>query len=179
MTCHVIGLGYSAKNWDGSGYSLGVNDAAKWGFPLNELILVNKPSKFAPERLREIKGGKYWKVYSHKPGDWKTHFEFPEETLEQLPLSPFVGRVRKGIIYKSGGTSPFIAMSKAFVNGATEIILWGVDFKNHRVFKPGSSALKKELFQYKKLIEGLAQHGVSVYLGASGSALEDFVEIKK
>lgn len=176
MTINCIGCGSSAKHWDGSGYSIGVNDVYKLGHPVTELIIVNHPRKFK-ERLNTIlDGGKanaYGQVFSHKPGDWK------ELNAVQLPLSPFSNRVRKGVVYKSGGTSPFIAISKAFYNGATEIVIWGVDFQNHPVFKPGSNALKNELFQYKKLIEGIGNHGVQVYLGAAGSALEAFVEIKK
>lgn len=175
MTINCIGCGSSAKHWDGSGYSVGVNDASKWGFPLSELILVNRPSKFAPERLDTIMKGTYWTIYSHKPGDWIPNFK----NVEHLPLSPFSGRVKRGIVYKSA-TSPFIAISKAFAMGATEIVIWGVDFTNHGTFKPGSSSLKNELNNYRKLIEGIeGQHGVKVWLGAEGSALEQFVEVKR
>jgi len=63
--------------------------------------------------------------------------------------------------------------------GASEIVLWGVDFISHSVFRPGSQYLKTELFAYKKLIEGIESYGVKVYLGAEGSSLQEFVEIKK
>jgi len=176
MTIHVIGCGDSAKNWDGSGYSIGVNDAYKFGHALDELILVNHPSKFN-ERLNTIlAGGKanaYGKVFSHKPGDWK------ELGAVELPLSPFSNRVRIGSIYKTGGTSTFIAISKAFNFGASDIIVWGVDFISHSVFRPGSQYLKTELFNYRKLIEGIEAKGCKVWLGAEGSVLQEFVEVKK
>ena len=175
MTIHCIGCGDSAKHWDGSGYSIGVNDAFKWGFPVNELILVNRPDKFSPDRLYTIQKGIYESVFSHKPADWNPYLL----NVKQLPLSPFVGRVKRGIIYKSA-TSPFIAISKAFTMGASEIIIWGVDFKTHKVFTDQNKAGQNEIFQYKKLIEAIqSQYGVSVFLGAGGSALEQFVDVKK
>lgn len=183
MTIHVIGCGESGKHWDGSGYSIGVNDAFKWGFPVNELILVNRPDKFSPDRLKTIldcyrTGNILNDVYSHKPADWNGKHFLPNYCL-QLPLSPFVGRVKRGIIYKSA-TSPFIAISKAFTMGASEIIIWGVDFKTHKGFTDQNKAGQNEIFQYKKLIEAIqGQYGVSFFLGAGGSALEQFVDVKK
>lgn len=172
MTIHVIGAGSTAQSWDGNGYSIGCNDCERWGDRVEELILVNRPEKFTPERLEVICKSKA-QVFSHKPADWILYFP----NVKELPLSHFMGRVKTGQIYKSS-TSPFIAISKAFEMGATEIVIWGVDFVNHGIFKPESSALKNELFNYERLIKGIEAHGIKVYLGASGSALEQFVSVK-
>lgn len=177
MTYSVIGAGETAKLWDGGGYSIGCNDSEKHGHPVTELLLVNHPRKFSEDRFNTIISSKA-NIFSHKPGDWQPYFQ---QKVNHLPLSPFSGRVKrsKDIIYKSA-SSPFIAISKAFAMGATEIILYGIDFQTHSTFKPGSSTLKNELFNYRKLIEGIeGQHGVKVWLGAEGSRLEEFVEVKK
>lgn len=172
---HVIGCGDSGINYDGHlGYSIGVNDCEKFGIYVDELILVNPPKRFSEERLKTILDSEPGHIFSHQPGDWQAHFKQP---VHELPLSPFVGRVKPGIIYKSK-TSPFIAISRAFSLGAEEIIIYGVDMITHPVFSVSAEAGRREFDQYKRLIDGIREYGVKVYLGSPESALKEFVDVK-
>lgn len=167
MTCNIIACGDSAKHWDGSGFSIGVNDANKWGHKLNHLIVVNHPSKFSiePGRLKHIIESKPDLFIAHTQA-WSQWFP----NMQKIKCTRLIGRLRKGIYYHSG-TSPFVAISHAFNIGANEIILWGVDMINHKVYHAKSREQASEVHSYKRLIDSLGRHGVKVYLGAEGSAL--------
>lgn len=167
MTCNIIGLGDSAKHWNGSGFSVGCNDAFKWGHKLNHLIVINHPSKFSkePERFKTIVESKPELFLSHTQA-WRQWF--PD--MQHIRPSKLYGRLRKGTYY-SAQTSPFVAMSHAFNLGAIDIILWGVDMVNHKVFHETSKKQKEEIDNYNRFIKSLSKNGVNVWIGAEGSAL--------
>lgn len=68
-------------------------------------------------------------------------------------------------------------MSLAYNMGATEIVLWGVDFKTHHRYREGQQYFLGEMRQYQTFIQALEKVGVKVYLGAEGSALGKIVPI--
>jgi hypothetical protein len=177
MTAHIVASGETAKHWDGQGFSIGVNDAWKWGHKLNWLVCINHPSKFSnePERMKIIKNSTPERFFSHTES-WRHNFP----NMQKIRLTRPYGRLRRGVYYHSS-TSPFAAMSVAFNNldNLKELVLWGVDFQNHKVFHPKSRSHRPEIDAYKRLCEGLNKHGIEIYLGAPGSALESFLKVKE
>lgn len=173
MTYNIVGLGDSARNWDGTGLSIGVNDAWRWGHPTTCLLVVNAPSKFSPERLRTIIESKPKYFYSHK-SYWADWFN----TWKRLNLVAWYGTLNKNQYY-TADSSPFVAMTLAYNLGATKIILWGVDLINHHLFNSNNPQNAKEIERYRQLTAALREKGVEVYLGAKGSALESFLTVYK
>lgn len=172
MICSIIGLGNSAKDWHKTpcDLSIGVNDCLKWGKDPDQLVLINFERKFTTERLKLIKPTKA-KVWTHT-STWKKHF--PQ--AEVIRLTPFVFGIHKGLIYCSK-TSPFVAMSLAWKQGAKDIILWGVEFLTHGSYRKGTKHGEYEIKQYLKFVEQLKKHGVRVWLGASGAAFDGLVPV--
>lgn len=167
----IVGCGDSAKNWTPRGHSIGVNDAWKWGQPTDSLLICNRPTQFSPERLDVILSSKPKTFYSHK-SNWA--YNFPD--WKKIPMIPWYGSINPGSVYYSN-TSPFIAMSLAYTLGAKDIILWGVDFKNHSLFNDDNPIpTKKEVGIYMELVERLGEKGVSVWLGAKGTAFDDLIQ---
>jgi hypothetical protein len=173
MTYNIIACGDTAKHWNGSGNSIGVNDSFKWGHHIDRLIVCNRLAMFPRERLDIINASQPNKFYSHK-ADW--HERFP--LWNKLDLVPWYGTYHKGKIYKSD-TSPFIAICLAAKLGATEIVLWGVDFVNHSKFKHGEPGTKREVETYLELIRELDSIGIKVYLGSYGTAFDNYLPIYK
>lgn len=169
MIVSIIACGDSAKEWYKTpcDLSVGCNDSAKWGHKLNHLLVVNHPSKFSnePGRFKHIIESKPDKFFAHSRA-WSQWFP----NMEFIRPIRLVGRLRKGVYYHSQ-TSPFVAMSHAFNIGATEIVLWGVDMRTHKVYHDRSKAQTIEVDRYKRFIAALEKHGVKVYLGAEGSVL--------
>lgn len=172
MIASVIGLGHTAKDWYKTpcDLSIGVNDSARFGKDPDQLVLINFERKFTPERLKLIKSTKA-KVWTHT-STWKKHF--PQ--AEVIRLTPFVFGIHKGLIYCSK-TSPFVAISLAWRQGAKDIILWGVEFLNHKSYRKGTKHGDFEVKQYLKFIEQLKKHGVRVWLGTNGSAFDNLIPV--
>lgn len=166
MTIAIVASGESAKDWWKTPHdlSIGVNDCLKHGHDVDQLVIVNFPRKFTPDRMKSILKSKA-KVWTHTSA-WRAHFP----KAEIIRLSPFAGYVRKGHIYCSK-TSPIVAISLAVIAGAKDIILWGCDYKSHANYRQGTKAGNHEISVYQKLFEGLNKIGVNVWLGAQGSAL--------
>jgi len=170
MTWNIIACGSSARHWNGVGNNIGVNDSAKWGHKLQNLLLANLPGKFEPERLQTIINSRPDNFYSNTEA-WKKYFP---------NMIHYKTESWNGILIKKRGlttmnSSPCIAMHLAWQLGATKLVLWGVDFWDHETIKDG--ILKTELRQYRAFIHALKDNGVETYLGANGSALEEFVNV--
>lgn len=172
MTVSIVACGESAKEWFNTpcDLSIGVNDCLKWGREVDWLVVVNAPQKFRGQRWDTIINSKPKRFICHN-GAWKRQFP----NAELAVLHPFRGSVKKGKIYFSK-TSPFVAMNLAYEAGATDIILWGVDFLNHPKVK--DKMLKDELVAYSRLIEALKNKGVNVWLGSDQSVLKDLKIVK-
>src|SRR5688572_4154328 len=101
--CSVIGCGQTSTKWDGSGYSIGVNDCWKTGLITDRIVVVNGMRKY-PDRLKIIlnstpKDG----LYSHIVG-FCHHPNFKHIGSMQR----WKGVYKEGVLYHSS-SSPFIA----------------------------------------------------------------------
>lgn len=171
MIYTVVASGDSAKDWVRRGPVIGVNDCEKWGKPVDTLILVNAPAKFK-ERLNIITRSKA-KVLTNSPGMWKIHFKNCEK-IERL--ISFNSRILKNFVYMSQ-TSPIIAISYAIKQGATEIVIWGVDFLYHRKWAKGTKAGDREIKVYERFFADCKRIGVKVYLGETGTAFDGVLPV--
>ncbi len=173
MTYNILACGASCAKFHGHGLTIAVNDAFKYGHRPNILGIWNHRSKFTQERIETIVKTKPGKFYSDSDS-WEKYF--PEMIKVKL-------RSWDGHLYKTpdrlshAHTSPFIAMSLAYNLGATKIVLWGADFTTHKVWTKQNSEMAIELRQYRQFVDALRREGVKVYLGASGSLLEEFLTI--
>lgn len=79
-------------------------------------------------------------------------------------MNMWKGDLQKGKLYKSK-TSPFIAVTMAYSLGYDKIVLWGVDFINHRIVK--GSKLKSEVANFESLQKALVKNEASMYLGGT------------
>lgn len=171
MLVNIIGLGESASHWDGTGFSIGINDAFKWGHKTNCLVVSNMPIKFPQNRLDIIKRSKPLKFYSPLQA-WKQYF--PD--MVEIKLRSWDGHLYNKTVI-STDTSASIAMDLARQLRATKIILWGVDFKTHGTYHPGNPDSKTEFRQLEHIVRAFREVGVNVFLGAKGSELEKFLTI--
>lgn len=169
-TIHIIACGESAKHWKGQGHSLGVNDAGKWGYSLGSLLVCNRPAQFNKERFETIINTNVKNFYSHKSVwlDW-----FPD--WKKINIVPWYGTMNPRQVYSSD-TSPFIAISLAYSLGYYEIVLWGVDMKNHKVFHNNNPQTQREVSIYMEMIREMK---ADVYLGANGTAFDNLLPIWK
>ena len=167
----IVGLGSSAKDWIPRGHSIGVNDAFRWGKPTDSLLVCNRPVQFSHERQRTIIESKPKNFYSWK-SDWSVWFP----NYIRINLVTWYGVIHPRQIY-SADSGPFIAISLAYTLGAKTIILYGVDFKNHKVFNESNPYTKKEVEKYLQLFAALKEKGCEVFLGASGSAFDNLIPI--
>lgn len=171
MTWTIVASGDSAKGWIPRGTTIGVNDCLKFGRDTDILILVNHPGKFN-DRLNVIKKSKA-KVLTNSVHTWKSYFPNCQK-IERL--ISFNSKILKNFVYMSQ-TSPIIAISYAIKQGAKEIIIWGVDFLNHRKWSKGTKAGDREVKVYCKFFAECERIGVKVYLGAKGTAFDNLLPV--
>lgn len=173
MIVSVVACGESADGWCATpyDYSIGVNDAYKWGTGFNELLLINQPKSFTPVRLETIKSTKFDKVLTHS-GTWDKIF--PQN--ERIRLQSFSKHLIKGRVYSSK-TSPFVALSLAFNLGATDIILHGVDLVNHPAIK--DKLLNYEIRQIQNFTRMMADQGTKTWLAKDYGALTKILPVWK
>ena len=171
MVVGVIACGQSSEGWFNTthDYTIGVNDCFRFGHPVNELLLINQPKSFTPERLETIKSTKFDKVLTHS-GTWDKIF--PQN--ERIRLQSFSKHLKKGHVYSSK-TSPFVAASLAFNMGASDIILHGVDLISHPAIK--DKLLNYELRNFDKITCMMADQGCKVWLGKDYGALTKILNV--
>jgi hypothetical protein len=167
MISTVVALGNSGINWKPRRLTIGVNEYLMWGRQAEVMVLVNAPHKFSLYEMNLIKQHK-GKVMTNSPGQWSKYF--PQAELLKH-MGQFNLRVQKGRIYSSS-TSPMIAISYAMTQGATEIILYGVDFKNHSKYKEGTKHGDHEVGIYKRFFVSCEKLGTKIYLGEWGTAFD-------
>jgi hypothetical protein len=185
MKVSVIGCGESAKDWNKVpvDLSIGVNDAFKFGHPIDYLVCVNSPLKFFPttrngntDRIKTIIETNPKRFFVHD-SRWQQHVKH----AELISFRPFNLKYVKNRVYSSK-TSPFVAITLAASLGATEIIIWGVDMINHHKFSANSGKRHQEDFQielsyYMILFEELAKHGVQCFIGNENTVLKQYLPI--
>lgn len=165
---NIIGCGSTANHWPGKGDSLGVNDCEKTGKKVDNLLVIDWPLKFEPERFAIVHKSEA-KFYSQLSA-WQRYKE-----VNLISINRWRGHINGKPQFSS--TSPFVAITLAQTWGYQEIILWGCDFIDHQTYKRGSESFAIEYWIYKNLYDELAKAGVKLYAGCPGSAL-DFLEIK-
>lgn len=169
--CNILACGQTVTNWDGQGYSIGVNDCWKYGIITDRLIVVNSLTKWPDRRsivLRSTpKDGLYSQIssFNHHP-NYK-HIG---------PMQRWRSKIAQGTLYHSS-TSPFIGISMAHNMGFKEIVLWGVDFINHPNVK--GNTLTREIMYYETFSKALLKEGTKVYLGSEFGALKEILPIWK
>lgn len=178
MIVSIVACGPSAKEWHKTpcDLSIGVNDCVKFGHQVDWLVVVNAVGKFTAkakngyqDRLFTIIQSKPKRFFCHN-GAWKGYFP----SAELVQLQPFRGSVKKGRI-ASSKTSPFVALNLAFDAGATDIIIWGVDFLNHPSVK--DKLLNYELGEYRRLFEALEKQGMRVFIGSDQTILKEYLPV--
>lgn len=170
-TFTIVGCGQSAENWKPYGHSIGVNDAFKWGKPLDSLLICNRPEQFNSTRIETILKTNPKNFYTHK-NNWAELFP----RYIKINIVSWYGVLNPGQVYCSD-SSPFIAISLAFTLGAKQIVMYGCDFKNHHIFNDNNSSAKTEIANYIQLFSALKQKGCEVYLGEKGTAFDDLIPI--
>lgn len=172
MTAHIIACGESTTNWNGEGYSIGVNYCWSKVPSTDRLIVVNSFRKH-PDRLKVIlnsrpKDGLYSQIniFVH-------HLNYKHiGSMQRWKEKNF----KHGILYYSS-SSPFIALSMAHNLGYREIVLHGVDMTTHPTLKDNN--LKKELRQFETFSKALLKEGTKVYIGTEFGALKEILPIWK
>ena len=173
----IIGCGSTAKDWIQRGHSIGVNDAYRFGKEFDSLLVCNRPVEFSrltdsgETRFQVITKTPCKNFYSHK-SNWAQWFPY----WQKIPLVGWYGTLHREQCYSSN-TSPFIAMSLAFHIGATDIILYGVDFVDHHMFSKEAENTKLEAGYYMQLISKMKEQGCRVWLGTNGSYFDNQIEL--
>ncbi len=182
MTFTIVGCGQTASDWIPRGTSIGVNDCWKWGKPTDALLVCNRPQEFGIERLKVITSSKPKTFYTHKKlAVWSFAFQNIKRLRLQNWDRNFIPRMdrfplEERVIYSSNTVS-FIALSLCYQLGATEIIMWGVDFVNHNTFHTDNPETAKEVNRHLELIAALKEQGVNVWLGKEGTAFDGRVPV--
>jgi hypothetical protein len=173
MRCNIIGCGPTGAHWDGSGYSIGVNDCWKFGHPTDCLVVVNSfrelPSRYSLIVNSTPKDGFYSSLSS-----WSRHPNY-----KQISLRPYSGgdvsiQGRPEVLVHTR-TSPLIAMHLAAKKGYTDLVLYGVDFADHPHVH--GAELDREKKMYLKFIAALEKLGVRVYLYQKYGAFSDHIPV--
>lgn len=167
MIATVVALGQSAKDWIPRGLTIGVNEYLVWGKQADAMIIVNAPHKFSADELNYIMKHK-GRMLTNNPKQWGQFFK-NAELLKHM--GAFNLRVQKGRLYTSG-TSPMIAISYAMQQGATDVIIYGVDMLNHPKYKAGSKHGDHEIGIYKRFFTSCDKLGTKIYLGEIGTAFD-------
>ncbi len=171
--CIIAGCGPSIKHWDGSGFSIGVNDVYRYK-ETSALVVVNN-FEYEPDRNKYVisarpKNGFYTNIWQYK-----TH-----PCYRPLPLDNHFSKKNpkfdpKEIYYDN--TSTFIAASLAFYSGFRNIVLVGVDFVGHRNIKKNS--LTSTVETYLKLNECFKRYGGEMFLLVNEGAFKNLLPLWK
>jgi hypothetical protein len=172
MLATVVALGSSARDWKPRGLTIGVNEYLMWGRQADIMVTVNAPHKFSSDEMNYICQHK-GKVLTNSIHQWSKYFPQAEPLKH---MGAFNLRVQKGRIYSSG-TSPMIAISYAMQQGATEVILYGVDMLNHNKYKKGTKHGDHEIGIYKRFFSSCEKFGTKIRLGAAGTAFDDSIPL--
>lgn len=177
MICNIIACGESGAQWDGRGDSIGVNDCFKFGKSVDYLMILDPINRFKPERMTTIKATnpkhfltleKRWLIEMWK-GDLdlisysknKQLFCTNGPEIIDFRFSRWKGKLSKDRIYYSR-TSPFAALSLAYILNYKEINLYGADFQTHQTWNPNNPMMREELLNYRELIDQLIDNGIKV-----------------
>jgi len=167
MIYHVLGLGQTIAHYierNPEGRAIGVNDASRYVNPLWGLVVIDSPHVFTPDRLDHINRTECDVLFS----SFTNYKSIRCNKFEQLSLFSTHMLEIDGRYYHSNN-SPFIAVQAAYYNGATEIVLWGVDMIDHHAL---TGQLTKVQRDFDLLIRKLSDKGVQVFKGHKDSRLD-------
>lgn len=178
MIISIVASGESAKDWHKvkCDLSIGCNDSARWGKDPDLLVLVNARRKFR-ERLDIIKQTQAKRVFVSSLKEWSLIFPKAERLKRMIEYHQRT-RIRIGAQYTMR-TSPIICISLALEAGATDIILWGVEFLNHRSVRIGTKKGDREVLLYLDFFKKIEALGVRIWLGANGTAFDKHLPLYK
>jgi hypothetical protein len=163
-TFHVLGLAPSIQDYKQTTVeTIGVNDIYRH-YPVDHLLIMDHIDTFTPERLEIIKNSKPKKTYSNFD-EWSFMPNFFQIGLNPTPGScAYLGYIS---VLPRHVDSTFTAVALAYCLGAKEIIMYGVDFKEH------SSLMAYEeqiLLCYANMLAALRKRGIKLFI-ASGKSL--------
>jgi hypothetical protein len=168
MRANIIACGETGRLWDGTGFSIGVNDCWKFGKPTDALVCVNvflnEPARQKIVSESRPAAG----FYSSNTRMWINHPNY----IPMLNLKRFEGKYVKGELYYRH-TSTFIAITLAVKLGYTEIVLYGHDLTNHKHVK--SRILEGEIKSTLELVKHLEKLEIKVYIYKPVGAFKDFL----
>lgn len=173
-TIFVLGLGETLKFFkDFDKPKIGVNDI--WAKVKTEMVVcIDRPEKFTASRLQIIKSCSpqifysyldTWRQFKNESYYWKA----PIKGIEKNEV------FKEGVIYHSLH-SPFVACNIAYLLGAKNIVMYGVDFLSHSKLK-GASAISKIVSDFAWLNENFKKRGVSLCIGHPASRLNGTLEL--
>lgn len=172
MRINVLALGESVATYRPDGNTtVGVNDIFKF-FPVDHLVVIDRPTRFHPDRVNTIVNSKPTRFYSHLP-EWSTLPNF-----KHIDLSAgvdFRALDVPGIITHSNN-SAFVAAVLAYKLGGKEIVIYGADFKTHPNFHPNT--IRTALQHFSTLYKELKRRGVRLYVSSPQSRLAEFLPIR-
>jgi hypothetical protein len=175
-TIFVLGLGETLRFFkDHNAPKIGVNDI--WSKVKTEMVVcIDRPEKFTTPRLNTIKDCTPKIFYSYLD-DWRN--SKPSSHYWKAPTKSILkGEVfHEGTIYHSLN-SPFVACNIAYLLGAKNIVMYGVDFMSHSKLK-GSTAISKIISDFQWLNESIKKRGSTIYIGHTATKLNGALELWK
>jgi hypothetical protein len=173
-TIFVLGLGESLKFFrDFDSPKIGVNDI--WQVVETECVVcIDEPLKFTSSRLAVIKSCNP-KIFYSPLEDWRPfkksshYWKMPTRGIAQ-------GEVfKENLIYHSVN-SPFVACNIAYLLGAEEIVMYGVDFLSHSKLK-GAFIMERIIKDFTWLNDAFKARGVKLFVGHGASRLSEILPV--
>lgn len=172
-TCFILGCGDTGMFMpDKQAYVIGVNDAGKFNKSIDELLFINRPRHFnepalyIPDvsRLDVIKRTPFHKLMTLETleREWRELFG---DQVHTFTVTRWAKTLQLGQVYHTDN-SPFTAMTYAVTLGYKNVVLWGVDFNNHRYLKAVNSS--PPFSQYAMAVSKM---GVTIYKGHTDQKL--------
>jgi hypothetical protein len=175
MKAHILGLGESLIYYEPDGaVTIGVNDIYRY-HKADYIVCVDLPRVFTEERLNIITGSRPKEFITLFP-EWCAYY--PKTTTRLISKAPAFRKFSfiDSHLYPCSNNSPFVATIHAYRLGAKEIILHGVDLKNHHALSR-EKTLAKAMKEYKLLNQEFQKREVKLYVGNYFSALSSFLPV--
>lgn len=180
MKAAVLGLGESLKEYSGGyDFTIGVNDIFRY-HKTDYLVVVDRQERFTPERLHQISMSSPEIVFSQHEA-WRNTLskKFSKlifgnrSNLDSLG-DTFPYEIPEQFIIPHSISSPFVAACIAYKLGATEIKLYGCDYKTHPQLSD-KNKLERTIKDFTALKSELNKKSVQITC-TSGSALTEILK---
>lgn len=174
MKIHIIGLGASLNETIKyvGGTTIGVNDVYS-SFRTDYVVCVDKPQRFEALRRLTIADCKPEIFYSNCL-EWSFKKEF-----QHLKIAPIRSNLStlddiNNVPYSNNST--FVACIMAYHLGATEIIMHGVDFKNHKQLSEPDT-LERALKDFQNLFIEFNKRKIKLFINSNYSELSKIIPV--